>query len=248
MRLIGILNWADESPSWLAACVSSMIVHAQIDHLVAVDGAYALLPGGRPFSGFEQHQVIDEVCRASQCGLTLHAPQDVWFGNEVEKRSFGFQLAEQMTDGEQDWYFLMDADQIVTSALGLRHVLEDTDLDVGETWFTERYDPHENDTTDRVARSVNWPRESRLPVRCIFRALRRLHVAENHYTYLAGNGRVLWTGDPQMIPAVDTRMEIEHRTRLRDLARKEQQQAYYRRRDELGVERMFTAEAVEAAA
>lgn len=81
-----------------------------------------------------------------------------------------------------------------------------------------------------------------MPVRTVFRALPRLHVACNHFTYLSGNGRVLWNGGPGgQVPTVDTRCEIEHRTRLRDVARKEQQAEYYRRRDELGVEQSFVA-------
>lgn len=237
MRLIGILCWYDESPSWLAATITSLAIHTEIDHLVAVDGAYALLPGGRAFSGFEQHQVIHETCRASQIGLTLHAPREVWFGNEVEKRSFAFQLAEQVIDGDQDWYLIIDADEVVTSALGFRHVLEGTDFDLGFVSLFERFDPHVTEGSSIVSRKVNMPRETGCPSPRFFRALPRLHVAENHYTYLDGNGRMLWTSADT--PAVDSRVEVEHRTRLRDVARREQQQAYYRRRDELGLERPY---------
>lgn len=246
IRLIGILTWYDEAPSWLAACVSSMIQHAQIDHLVAVDGAYALLPEGRAFSGFEQHQVINEICRGTSTGLTLHAPQEPWIGNEVAKRSFGFRLAELEAEIGEDWYFLMDADQVVTSALGLRRVLENADEDVGYTWFYERFDPFLTPGSERVAHKVNMPREARMPVRTVFRALPRLHVRSNHFTYIADNGHILWNGgNGGEVPAVDTRCEIEHRTRLRDMARKEQQAAYYKRRDDLGLETLLEPEAYE---
>lgn len=244
MKLIAILCWYDESPSWLAATISSLVSHCEIDHLVAVDGAYALLPGGRPFSGFEQHQVIDEICRASQVGLTLHAPREVWFGNEVEKRSFAFQLAEQLTDGEDDWYFVIDADEVVTHAFGLHEALEKTDCNVGVLSLYERFDPHASEGASRVAHKVELPREAFCPSQRFFRALRRLHVAENHYTYLAGNGRMLWRGDPQTEPGVQVHVEMEHRTQLRDIARRQQQQAYYQRRDELGLERPYVVEAV----
>lgn len=248
MRLIGILSWYDESPSWLAACVSSMISHAEIDHLVAVDGAYGLLPGGRPFSGFEQHQVIDEICRASQIGLTLYAPREPWLNNEVEKRAFAFTLAETVAELEEDWYFLMDADQVVTYAGGIKHILENTDEDVGETWFYERFDPFADGNDGLVARRVDMPREARMPVRTVFRALPRLTVVDNHFTYIADGGAVLWNGgNGGTVPAVDTRCEIEHRTRLRDMARKQQQAAYYRRRDEMRAERTYVGfELVEA--
>ena len=242
MRLIGILCWYDESPSWLAATVSSMIQHAQIDHMVAVDGAYALLPDGRAFSGFEQHQIIDEVCRGSSCGLTLYAPQEPWLGNEVEKRSFSFKLAETVAEVGEDWYFVIDADEVVTSALGLKHVLETTEDDVAHTWFYERFDPFHTPGAERVAQQVNMPREARMPVRTLFRALPRLHVESNHFTYIVDGDHILWNGgNGGEVGSTDSRCEIEHRTRLRDIARKEQQAAYYKRRDELGIERTYEA-------
>lgn len=247
MRLIAILSWYDESPSWLAATVSSLIQHAEIDHLVAVDGAYALLPGGRAFSGFEQHQVINEICRGSGTGLTLFAPSEPWFGNEVEKRSFAFRLAEQNAEIGEDWYFVVDADEIVMSALGLRQVLETTDCDAGEIWLLERYDPFISEGNGKVAHRINMPREPRCASRRLFRALARLHLATNHFTYITDAGHVLWNGGPGgSVPSVDTRCEIEHRTRLRDLARKEQQAAYYERRDELGLETTYEVERASA--
>lgn len=240
MKLIGIISWYDESPSWLAACVSSMIHHAQVDHLVAVDGAYALLPEGRPYSGFEQHQVISEICRGSQVGLTLHAPQEPWFGNEVEKRSFCFRLAEQVADGPEDWYFIMDADELITTALGMKNRLAEAEEDVGYCWLYERLDPHLTENTSKLAQQINMPREGQCPVRKCFRALERLHVVDNHFTYIVDGSHVLWNGgNGGEVPAVDTHAEIEHRTRLRDLARREQQQKYYLRRDQAGVERTY---------
>src|SRR6266498_2079930 len=157
MKLIGILTWYDEAPSWLAACVSSMIQHAQIDHLVAVDGAYGLVPGGRAFSGFEQHQVIDEVCRATPVGLTMFTPQEPWLGNEVEKRSFAFELAEIITDGEDDWYLVLDADEVVTHSFGIREILEQTEYDLGMVSLFERFDPHVTPGASKIARRVNMP-------------------------------------------------------------------------------------------
>ena len=240
MRLIGILSWYDEAPSWLAACVSSMIERARIDHLVAVDGAYALLPNGRAYSGFEQHQLIDEICRGSDVGLTLFAPQEPWLGNEVEKRSFAFRLAETVAEIGEDWYFIMDADEVVTSALGLKHVLSTTDEDVGHTWFYERLDPFVSPGYAKLAAQTFIPREDRIMVRTVFRALPRLHVAENHFTYITDAGHILWNGgNGGEVGTVDTRVEIEHRTRLRDQARKAQQIEYYLRRDKLGLERTY---------
>lgn len=234
MRLIGILCWFEEAPSWLAATVSSLIHVAGIDHLVAVDGAYALLPEGRAHSGSEQHDAIREVCQATGCGLTVHAPAEPWAGCEVEKRSFAFQLAEQVATVGEDWYFVVDADEVVTFAPDLRELLAAADEEVGTVWLNERFDPHASPHNEQVAQRTYWPRESRQPSNRLFRAAPRLRAVDNHYTYMVGNGRVLIVGNREA--AVDTHVEMEHRTGLRDLARREQQKRYYARRDELGIE------------
>lgn len=246
MRLIGILSWYDESPSWLVASVGSMINRLGCDHIVAVDGAYALLPEGKPCSGFEQHMAIDEICRASDCGVTLFAPQEPWVGNEIEKRSYCFQLAETIAEIGEDWYFILDADEVVTSSTGaenVKQILRTTEHDTGEAWAYERFDPFVSPGSAALAKRIEIPRESRMGVRKFFRALPRLHVADNHFSYIVDVGaekRVLWNGgNGGSVPSVDTRIEVEHRTRLRDLARKNQQAAYYERRGKLGIEHAF---------
>jgi hypothetical protein len=189
-----------------------------MSHIIAVDGAYVAYPGAirHPRSAPEQHAVIREVCEATRVGCTLHAPATPFEGNETEKRSFGFRLAEQIaTDG--DWYFLMDADQVITNVGNLHNVLGATSLDVADVLFYERGTP------------------AVFPVRCVFRAVPGLRVAGRHYDYIAADGRNLW-GDPPLCPAALTGCEVEHRTRLRHEARRQAQQAYYQRREELGIE------------
>lgn len=240
MRLIGILVWYDEAPSWLAAAVASLIHVAGVDHLVAVDGAYQLLPEGRAHSGSEQHAAIREVCHGAGCGLTLHAPAEPWIGNEVEKRSFAFKLAEQVAAIGEDWYFMIDADEVVTSAPDLHLLLAGTDEDIGTVWLRTRFDPHASDETAEVARSTYWPREGLARSHRLFRSVAGMRAVDNHYTYAIGEARVSIIGQHD---AVDALVELEHRTAFRDLARREQQQCYYRRRDELGIETPTTVEA-----
>ncbi len=98
MRLIGILSWYDERPDWLAATVASL-AKAQVSHLVAVDGRYALYPDSRPSSPGVQHDAIVETCRGAGMGLTMHIPTEPWAGNEVAKRTFCFELAETVEEG-----------------------------------------------------------------------------------------------------------------------------------------------------
>lgn len=217
MKIIGILSWYDEQPSWLAGVVASL-AKTEISHLVAVDGAYALYPEGRPYSGAQQHGSILETCAGLQIGCTIVTPQEVWWGNEVEKRNHAFEIAETLTTPE-DWYLLVDADHFVTTALGLKHYLSETDCDVGEVRFWERY---------------GIAGEGACPLRCVFRAIRGLRFDVNHFTYRTPDGRNLH--DPAQPAANLSMVEVEHRTMQRFDDRKDRQQRYYRRRDELGIE------------
>lgn len=219
MKLLGILSWYDERPSWLAGVIASL-AKAEIAHLVAVDGAYSAYPNGKAYSGPEQHAAIVEVCRALEMGCTIHTPREPWFGNEVEKRNYAFRIAESLADPLVDWYFLADADHFVTSAMGHMQALERAEEDVAEVRFSERLDG----SFDMGG----------CPLRCVFRAVPGLHFETNHFTYRLPDGRNLHAPGE---PVCDLSMvEVEHRTQWRDSYRKERQQTYYRRRDELGLE------------
>lgn len=220
MKLIAILSWYDEPAEWLAACVASLC-KAGVEHVVAVDGAYAAYPEAslNPRSGAEQHAAILETCHAMQAGSTVYSPFEAWQGNEVEKRSYGFRLAEQVAESG-DWYWVMDADQVVIRSSGLLDDLASTPLDVAESWFYER-------------NALNDP--TRFSLRNLFRAIPGLRVVGNHYTYMTMDGRRLW-GDGRLEPSLITRAEVEHRTWLRPRARQQKQNDYYRRRDMIGAE------------
>lgn len=217
MKVIGILCWYDEKPSWLAGVVGGLH-QADVTHLVAVDGAYAFYPGGRGYSGSEQHQTILEVCQALEIGCTIVTPPATWLGNEVEKRNHAFAVAETIAEPLEDWYFLVDADHFIASAIGLHHRLAETDADVGEVRFVERY----------------GSLDSAYPLRCVFRAIPGLRFETNHYTYRTPDGRDLH--DPLIGPVDLSMVEVEHRTRERDRDRRAAQQDYYSRRDREGVE------------
>lgn len=241
MKLIGLLCWYDESPSWLAACVASMAA-AGVDHVVAVDGAYRLYPEGRPRSSGNQQETILKVAYGTGIGATVHAPQELWAGNEVEKRGFMFKLAEQIAVPGRDWYLVMDADEILVKADQLRAALDATDLNVAELLALEYQDPLSNPTTAKAARQINWPREHGFKVRKFFRALPGLTVEGNHYTYgVPGNDVKLWgnpTAGVQLEDALDLSLDVklEHRTNLRDVARKTSQVEYYKVREQVGSE------------
>jgi hypothetical protein len=102
VKLIGLMSWYDEDASWLDRRHRQPLPRG-MTHLVAVDGAYALFPDGRARSGVEQHRAISETCEGLGISSTIYAPQTVWTGNEVEKRSFMFRLGLAVADGPQDW-------------------------------------------------------------------------------------------------------------------------------------------------
>ncbi len=172
----------------------------------------------------EQHAAVSEVCQALQVGLTLHSPSGAYPENETGKRSLGFRLAEQVAE-PGDWYFLMDADQVITTSGNLHRTLSETDCDVAEALFYER-----------GAGEVMNGQRALWPVRCLFRSIPGLRVVGKHYSYVTPDGRDLW-GDPPLEPAASTMVEVEHRTRWRARPRITSQESYYQRRDELGVER-----------
>jgi len=217
MKIIGILSWYDEQPAWLSGVIASLS-KVGITHLVAVDGAYGLYPNGRGYSGPGQHQVVMETCQGLQMGCLIYTPPEPWFGNEVEKRNYAFQLAETIAEPNEDWYFLVDADHFVSTAIGHTKVLEQTECDVAEVRFFERYGGIDSGGM----------------LRCVFRAIPGLRFDTNHFTYRLPDGRNLH--NPTEPCAGLHMIEVEHRTMNRDRWRKESQQSYYTRRDELRVE------------
>jgi hypothetical protein len=244
MKLYGLISWYDEAPSWLSACVASL-AKVGCDHIVALDGAYAFYPEGKPRSGPEQAEAIYRTAEGAGMGCTIHAPSEVWLGNEVEKRSKLFEIAEVISEPHVDWWFVMDADQVVVDPdpSTLKPRLEATDLDVAETMFEERMDPYATKLKAETARKTHWNRTTQFTVRNLFRALPQLRLDTNHFTYRTADGRRLW-GNATMGEAAGLEhalilhdVRIEHRTWFRDKARHDSQYTYYRRREELGIEK-----------
>lgn len=235
-RLVGLLSWYNERPSWLSACITSY-AQAGVTHLVAIDGAYALYPDGTARSTSLEHEAITDTCDALNLHLTLILPDGTWAGNEVEKRTALFRHAEVLTD-PSDWLIVMDADEIVTSApADLHDTLADTPYDAAEVTLWQR---DTLDTPGAASAAQQFPHDPRSqhPIRKLFRAARGLHCAGNHYTYRTGDGRNLW-GEHRLELAHDLTQgfHIEHRSIHRAMHRRQQARDYYERRDRHGIER-----------
>lgn len=238
-RVIATVCWFDESPVWIAATVASCARFC--DHIVAVDGAYALYPDARARSGSEQHEAFIETCAALNMGLTMHVPRTPWYGGEVEKRTrlMQFAVAEGSPD---DWAFIIDADEVVEEAPGDVHArLAGTDLHAAFVTLLERDDHHEGDVAAMARRSA-IPNEYRSTLRIFYRCLPGLRVEGNHYSYTADGPDgplLLWgdSGSASMVDALDlSDVVVEHRNHRRPQYRRLAAQSYYRLRDELGVE------------
>ena len=116
MKIVCCLSWYDESPAWLATVVAAA-AKAGCNHIVAVDGPYALLTATGRSSGVLQQDAVTHAAHVAGIGLTLHVPDSPFGGNEVEKRSF------------------------VTKAVDLRRRLEQTDLNAAEVMVCNSSDP-----------------------------------------------------------------------------------------------------------
>jgi hypothetical protein len=222
MRIVGLLSWFEETPSWLGASILSFATIG-LDHLVALDGAYELYPDGFRRSGTEQHETITETVQACGIGCTIHTPERLWKG-EREKRDFLFMLGGLVT-GPDDWFVVLDSDEVVTdSSLNIPGTLGEAQEDVGETMLWERVE----DDTVREVRSRKFFRAATGPI-----------VGKTHYEYVSEDGRMLRGNEnyTTLEPAIDlTGLRIEHRTLQRTPERRHKQQTYYRRAQLAGIE------------
>ncbi len=174
MRLIALLAFYDEDETMLRECVTSL--ETCCDHLVALDGAYALFPKAKAHSGKKQTAAIVSTAKHLGMGVTYSAPAEPWQGNEVEKRNALFELGKAIA-GQDDWFLIVDADMAVTSVpSNLAWTLERTDCCVGTYWLA---DPVWN---------------GRHPIRLLFRNAPDLRVTTTHYGYRRGDVYLWETG------------------------------------------------------
>lgn len=243
MKVVGCLAYYDESPRWLQASVSAAA--KLCDHVIAADGAYALYPGGKAWSVPEQAHAITEAAYASGIGCTIHHPDEVWMGNQIEKRTLMFKLASLLTT-EEDWVFVFDADDLVTEVpFDARKRLEEAEEDVAtlSLWWTE--DMHSTPAQERAAQAdarIHMDHANRYH-RGLFRALPGLRVEDAHYHYLAEkNGETVHLrGHPdyhELAPSFDLAgLRVQHRHPQRAKARLETSAAYDKVVRALGLEK-----------
>lgn len=212
VRVIGLLNWYEENPAWLAECVAS--ASTLCDHLIAVDGPYAAFPGAmrRPASGTDQAETIQRVAAGVGMGCTIHTSREPWWGGEVAKRDFMFKLGLTFAKAD-DWFLRIDADEVLSGVQPwTRDTLEESPYDVAElNIYTNEPEVGEYSS----------------PFRCLYRALPDIAIEHTHYYVTAGRrvlngGGVLWQEPADFLDGV----RLEHRTHQRPIGRKALKNAY----------------------
>jgi hypothetical protein len=229
VKLIGLLSWFDEPVSSLVTCLRAL-AHAGTDHVVALDGRYALYPADHDVSHPNEYAAILLACRELGMGCTIHQPAGPFEGGEVEKRTMLFELGWTVAEAG-DWFWVQDADQWTTSVPGdLKDRLAATDLDAAEVDML--------DVEALRANVANWP--AHFAMRSLFRA-QPIRVEGNHVNYVTADGRHLWgrDGDGRVENALDLAscVHVEHHPQERDNARLHAKLVYYGERDAAGVER-----------
>ncbi len=229
MRVCGLLAWYDESPLWLAAAVTAAA--KLCDHVVAVDGAYALYPRAKAQSDPSQAEAILHAAYAAGVGCTIHRPQEVWYGNQIEKRTVLFELGAAE---RPDWFFVFDADDLVTNVpADARDRLKQAEEDVAvyTLWWTEDF--HRQPDLERAAQNESLPHQgANRYFRGLFRALPGLRVEGSHYHYVAERDgeQVHLRGHEdyhELAPFLNlTDMRVQHRHPQRTWARLETSAAY----------------------
>lgn len=219
MRIVALLSWYEESPAWLAECVTSAA--KLCDHIIAVDGPYAHFPGAhkKPFSSPEQADVIEHTAAGLGIGSTIHSPREPWWSGEVGKRDFMFKLG--MTFAEpNDWFLRIDADEVLTHVpSNAKQRLADSEHDVAEVsiWEREASNPTPVSTGDYQS-----------PFRCLFRAIPGIRIEQAHFVVTAPvDGQRVFLAGPHPAPAEDLwDVKLEHRTRMRTTERKQLKDEY----------------------
>lgn len=248
MRLIALLPWFDEAPSWLAGAVSSL-AKVGVEHIVAADGCYQLFPGAleRPRSFVDQAATIMEAAEGLGIGCTIVRPAEAWQGNEVEKRNALFDCGRLIAgEDKAAWFYCFDADErVLTCHSPVADVLANTDANVAEISVVTPVDPQATEARAAAAAAMGFPHERMGGYRCFFRNLPGLSVELAHYivgydhedgdrAYLRGRTDLYELEEAVEIPF----MVVEHRTNFRERSRSEAAQSYYRVRDACGAERL----------
>lgn len=256
-KIVGILSWFDESPTWLSQTIASM---ARIcDHVIAVDGRYLHYDDSRVCSSIAEHDAIVSTARGAGLGITLDIPTEP-YANEMAKRTRSFQLAQLVAEPHRDWFIVLDGDEVLVetpSKTGtIRELEKAADSGVRTVTVTLRdiADPHfdAQRTQFGIDLAVEHVIDCRVPR--LFRFPTNLRCVGYHFNYVGedeqGSPVELWGQDGAtqhrtQWACFTTDIIIEHKHQQRPKVRKNRREQYYNDRDELRIETLDKLENLE---
>lgn len=245
-RVIGLLSYWDESPTWLAATIASL--GRVCDHIVALDGRYALFGDTRVASPQEQADAISHAAYGAGVGLTLVQPRRV-FLDEMDKRTALFQHGLADAEIGTDWFLILDADEVLDPTVSRYSI--DTFIEAAETrgepvicgMLRETVDEHENELRSRASRRHEIDPTTIAPSPRMYLTHRDMRVDGYHFHYSGldehGDRIVFWNRDgdgPRADWSIAEDLVVETRCLLRSANRALLRTQYYAERDRLGVE------------
>ena len=229
VKLVAVLVWYDEDPRLLYETVSRL-GQIPVDALVAVDGAYALYPGGTGSSPASNHAAIGAAARAIGISATIHSPGRPWEegtrpGEEsgaIKQRTLSIRLAETLTDPD-DWFLVIDADNVLLRVdPSFRRQLEASDKEVATYALVQR--PRRASELSPIEREVvalhadEWPGTLDAPGvdprPMLYRARRGLRYGPLHFQVTGPNGRLWGLGYETLLPPEDPDRGPRFRARM----------------------------------
>lgn len=240
MKIVAMLNFYDETPDDLSACIESI---SFVDALIALDGPYAGYPHGDKIrSDPDALEAIMDTCGKHDIRWSISQPGVPWEGNEVEKRNEMLRLAlsprewmigaeahgKKLFDeapplaGPEDWLLVVDTDHRweIDSEQALRFQLQTTNFDFAEVYF--------GDTRFLDGRWAYYE------LRLLMRAIPGMRYERNHYTTVLPDGRfsnLRRKGSTASALDITDMAHVHHLVHDRDPVRRAKQVVWYDDRD-----------------
>lgn len=189
-------------------------------------------------------------CDAINIGCTIHHPDTVWYGGQVEKRNQMFRLAEAIgAETFVDWFFVIDADEQITRGTpDVKTELEATTYDSASIHLWQREDPYATIDTERISTQFDSPRTFSGQTRRFYRCLENMKCEHAHSVFTGTTpdgervslraaehaGKVGLTASTEVI--LEHAVWVEHRNPRRDMRRVKEKSQFYNDRSAMGIE------------
>jgi hypothetical protein len=247
-RLISLLSHYDESPTWLAAHITSL-THIGVTHLITLDGRYPLFPGRRINSTHDTASIILETSRAAGITLTqCHAETPM---TEIQKRTRLLELAQVQATPGKDWILILDADERIHTHRP--HFTRELDAlnPTTETVAITRTDIEDtgaNTPTARAHQTLNLPDSYESYDYRLHRVLTNMRYEHTHYTLLGDrpDGTTINYKNDAIsrrlgipcgnIEELDMPLHVDHYKYHRTQRRIQHKDTYYNERNDQGAE------------